>query len=141
MMNMSMLAGIAGMLWIARAGAAGPGDGTTWELDAIAGVFIGGAAVAGGIGTVFGSVIGGLVMAVLNNGLQLVGVSTDRMQVVKGAVLLIAVGIDVLNKQQGRPSLIGTMMARLRANRARHELTEINPEAERPEEPLDQSSK
>lgn len=117
MMNMSTLAGVAGMLWAARAGAAGPGDGTMWELDAIAGVFIGGAAVAGGIGTVFGAVIGGLVMAVLNNGLQLVGVPTDRMQVIKGLVLLVAVGIDVLNKQQGRFSFIGIMMAKLKSGR------------------------
>lgn len=93
------------------------GDGTMWELDAIAGVFIGGAAVAGGIGTVFGAVIGGLVMAVLNNGLQLVGVPTDRMQVIKGLVLLVAVGIDVLNKQQGRFSFIGIMMAKLKSGR------------------------
>ena len=71
----------------------------------------------GGIGTVFGAVIGGLVMAVLNNGLQLVGVPTDRMQVIKGLVLLVAVGIDVLNKQQGRFSFIGIMMAKLKSGR------------------------
>ncbi|HIY65784.1 MAG TPA: sugar ABC transporter permease, partial [Candidatus Agrococcus pullicola] len=127
MMNMSTLAGIAGMLWAARAGAAGPGDGTMWELDAIAGVFIGGAAVAGGIGTVFGAVIGGLVMALLNNGLQLVGVTTDRMQIIKGLVLLVAVGIDVLNKQQGRFSFIGAMMARLSSKRAAREVAELSP--------------
>ncbi|WP_293694510.1 multiple monosaccharide ABC transporter permease [uncultured Agrococcus sp.] len=127
MMNMSTLAGIAGMLWAARAGAAGPGDGTMWELDAIAGVFIGGAAVAGGIGTVFGAVIGGLVMALLNNGLQLVGVTTDRMQIIKGLVLLVAVGIDVLNKQQGRFSFIGAMMARLSSKRAVREVSELSP--------------
>ncbi|GAB3058515.1 multiple monosaccharide ABC transporter permease [Sediminivirga luteola] len=135
MMNMSTLAGVAGMLWAARAGAAGPGDGTGWELDAIAGVFIGGAAVAGGIGTVFGSVIGGLVMAVLNNGLQLVGITTDRMQIIKGLVLLVAVGIDVLNKQQGRFSFIGIMLGRLRATRAQQEVEEISPGSQRPDPP------
>lgn len=140
MMNMSTLAGVAGMLWVARAGAAGPGDGTTWELDAIAGVFIGGAAVAGGIGTVIGSVIGGLVMAVLNNGLQLVGVTTDRMQVIKGLVLLVAVGIDVMNKKQGRPSLIGGMTAKLKATQARKELNEISPATERPTQTTDDPS-
>jgi putative multiple sugar transport system permease protein len=132
MMNMSMLGGIAGMLWAARAGAAGPADGTGWELDAIAGVFIGGAAVAGGIGTVFGSVIGGLVMAVLNNGLQLVGVSTDRMQIIKGLVLLVAVGIDVMNKRAGGPSIIGTMMAKFKAKQAAVELEATTGEAPDP---------
>ncbi|MES2171317.1 MAG: multiple monosaccharide ABC transporter permease [Actinomycetota bacterium] len=107
MMNMSVLASIAGMVGVARAGASGPGDGTGWELDAIAAVFIGGAAVAGGIGTIVGSIIGALVIAVLNNGLQLLGVSNDRVQIIKGLVLLIAVGIDVYSKRQGRPSLIG----------------------------------
>ncbi|MHC5795074.1 multiple monosaccharide ABC transporter permease [Lacisediminihabitans sp. FW035] len=107
MMNMSVLASIAGMVGVARAGASGPGDGTGWELDAIAAVFIGGAAVAGGIGTVVGSIIGGLVIAILNNGLQLLGVSNDRVQIIKGLVLLLAVGIDVYSKRQGRPSIIG----------------------------------
>ncbi|MCU1414624.1 MAG: araH [Microbacteriaceae bacterium] len=107
MMNMSVLASIAGMVGVARAGASGPGDGTGWELDAIAAVFIGGAAVAGGIGTVVGSIIGALVIAVLNNGLLLLNFSNDRVQIIKGLVLLIAVGIDVYSKRQGRPSLIG----------------------------------
>ena len=109
MMNMSVLAALAGMIFVARSQASGPFDGTGWELDAIAAVFIGGAAVAGGIGTVAGSIIGGLVMAVLSNGLALQGVGSDLVQVIKGLVLLIAVGIDVYNKTQGRPSLIGLM--------------------------------
>jgi putative multiple sugar transport system permease protein len=107
MANMSVLAAVAGMLWIARSVASGPGDGVGWELDAIAAVFIGGAAVSGGIGTVAGSIVGGLVIAVLNNGLQLLSVGADRVQMIKGIVLLVAVGIDVYSKRQGRPSLIG----------------------------------
>ncbi|MDQ1571739.1 MAG: putative multiple sugar transport system permease protein [Actinomycetota bacterium] len=116
MMNMSVLASIAGMVGVARAGASGPGDGTGWELDAIAAVFIGGAAVAGGIGTIVGSIVGGLVIAVLNNGLQLLGVSNDRVQIIKGLVLLFAVGIDVYSKRQGRPSIIGLWSSRQRRN-------------------------
>ncbi|MGG7464070.1 multiple monosaccharide ABC transporter permease [Plantibacter sp. YIM 135347] len=112
MMNMSILASLAGMIFVARSQASGPQDGLGWELDAIAAVFIGGAAVSGGIGTVAGSIIGGLVMAVLNNGLQLLGVGADRVQIIKGLVLLIAVGLDVWNKTQGRPSLIGFMTKR-----------------------------
>ncbi|HEY0258637.1 MAG TPA: multiple monosaccharide ABC transporter permease [Lacisediminihabitans sp.] len=107
MMNMSILASVAGMISVARSVASGPGDGVGWELDAIAAVFIGGAAVAGGIGTIGGTIIGGLVIAILNNGLQLLGVGVDRVQIIKGLVLLVAVGVDVYSRKQGRPSLIG----------------------------------
>ncbi|ERK70581.1 MULTISPECIES: multiple monosaccharide ABC transporter permease [Leifsonia] len=109
MMNMSVLAALAGMISVARSVSSGPQDGLGWELDAIAAVFIGGAAVSGGIGTVAGSIVGGLVIAVLNNGLQLLGVTTDKVQIIKGLVLLIAVGIDVYSKRRGGPSLIGRM--------------------------------
>jgi putative multiple sugar transport system permease protein len=64
-----MLSALAGMMSVARSGASGPGDGVGWELDAIAAVFIGGAAISGGVGTVVGSIASGLVMAVLNSGL------------------------------------------------------------------------
>ena len=107
MLNMSVLAALAGMIFVGRSTASGPFDGTGWELDAIAAVFIGGAAVTGGVGTVVGSIIGGLVMAVLNNGLSLLGVSADVTQIIKGLVLLAAVAFDVFNKMQGRPSIIG----------------------------------
>lgn len=109
MMNMSILAGLAGMIFVGRSTASGPFDGVGWELDAIAAVFIGGAAVTGGVGTVIGSIIGGLVMAVLNNGLQLLGVGADLTQIIKGMVLLIAVAFDVYNKSQGKRSIIGMM--------------------------------
>jgi putative multiple sugar transport system permease protein len=109
MMNMSVLAALAGMIFVARSAASGPQDGNGWELDAIAAVFIGGAAVSGGIGTISGSIVGGLVMAVLNNGLQLLGVGTDRVQIIKGLVLLLAVALDVYNKSQGRFSVIGSI--------------------------------
>ena len=112
MMNMSVLAAVAGMIFVARSQASGPGDGNMWELDAIASVFIGGAAVAGGIGTVIGSIIGGLVMAFLNNGMQILGFSADVVSMVKGLVLLVAVGVDVWNKQQGRPSITGFLLRR-----------------------------
>ena len=109
MMNMSILAGLAGMIFVGRSTASGPFDGVGWELDAIAAVFIGGAAVTGGVGTVIGSIVGGLVMAVLNNGLQLLGVGADLTQIIKGLVLLIAVAFDVYNKSQGKRSIIGML--------------------------------
>lgn len=110
MMNMSVLAALAGMIFVARSSASGPQDGLSWELDAIAAVFIGGAAVSGGLGTISGSIVGGLVMALLNNGLQLEGVGSDMVQIIKGLVLLLAVAFDVYNKSQGRFSIIGSLM-------------------------------
>jgi putative multiple sugar transport system permease protein len=102
MMNMSLLAALAGIIYLGRSTAAGPSDGISWEMDAIASVFIGGAAVSGGIGSVLGTMVGGLVMAVLNSGLMLMGVGADRTQVIKGFVLLAAVAFDVYNKQHSR---------------------------------------
>lgn len=104
MMNMSLLAAVAGILFVGRSTAAGPADGTSWEMDAIASVFIGGAAVSGGVGTILETMVGGLMMAVLNNGLMLMGVGADRTQVIKGFVLLAAVAFDVYNKRSGRGS-------------------------------------
>ncbi|MCR5236266.1 MAG: sugar ABC transporter permease [Lachnospiraceae bacterium] len=101
MMNMSFLAAVAGILFVGRSTAAGPADGTSWEMDAIASVFIGGAAVSGGVGTIMATMVGGLVMAVLNNGLMLMGVGADRTQVIKGFVLLAAVAFDVYSKKSG----------------------------------------
>lgn len=110
MLNMSVLAGVAGMMWVSRSRASGAADGTMWELDAIAAVFIGGAAVSGGVGTVVGSIIGGLVMAFLNNGMALMSVDASWQKIIKGLVLLIAVAIDVWNKQAGRPSITGMLI-------------------------------
>jgi putative multiple sugar transport system permease protein len=117
MMNNSLLAAVAAIMFIGRSTSTGPSDGTGWELDAIAAVFIGGAAVSGGIGTVFGCVIGGLVMASLNNGLYLLGVGSDMTSIIKGLVLLIAVAFDLFNKAQGRVSIIGTIMRGLHLGR------------------------
>jgi len=114
MVNMSLLAGIAGMVYTAYLNAANPKDGTGFELDAIAAVFIGGAAVTGGIGTVVGSMIGGLVMGVLNLGLAYQSVDQNLIQVIKGLVLLTAVAFDVLSKMQGKPSIIGMIQRAMR---------------------------
>ena len=100
MTNMGLLAGLAGLVTTARLTAANPKAGTNFELDAIAAAFIGGAAVTGGVGTVIGAIIGGLVMGVLNNGMSLMGVSIDWQQAIKGLVLLAAVAFDVWNKKR-----------------------------------------
>ena len=112
MMNMSMLATIAGILFVGRSTSAGPADGTSWEMDAIASVFIGGAAVSGGVGTILATMVGGLVMAVLNNGLMLMGVGADKTQVIKGFVLLAAVAFDVYSKKNGKDSIIGRIFGK-----------------------------
>ena len=128
MANMSVLAALAGIVFIGRSTASGPSDGVGWELDAIAAVFIGGAAVSGGVGTVVGSVIGGLVMAVLNNGLALKGIGSDLTQMIKGLVLLLAVAFDVYNKVQGRPSIIG-LLFKGKDKRAEELVSEASEEA------------
>ncbi|TDC19515.1 sugar ABC transporter permease [Streptomyces sp. 8K308] len=99
--NMGVLSALAGIVFTARTGTATTGAGNLFELEAIAASFIGGASMSGGVGTVLGAVIGGLVLGVLDNGMQLVGVGEDWQQVIKGLVLLVAVAFDVWNKRRG----------------------------------------
>ena len=100
--NMGMLAGLAAVVSTSRAGSAVASAGQNYELDAIAAVFIGGAAVQGGVGTVTGAVIGGLVMGVLNMGLSILSVDAAWQMAIKGLVLLMAVAFDLINKRRGR---------------------------------------
>ncbi len=98
--NMGVLASIAGIVLSARQGGANPKMGDGVEMDAIASCYIGGAAASGGVGTIIGAVVGALVMGVLNNGMSMCGMSTDLQKVVKGAVLLGAVVLDVSTKKK-----------------------------------------
>ncbi|MBQ1527144.1 MAG: sugar ABC transporter permease [Lachnospiraceae bacterium] len=98
--NMGFLAGVAGVVLSARNGSATPKAGDGFEMDAIASCYLGGAAVAGGAGTIFGAVIGAFIMGILNNGMSLYGWSTDIQKIVKGAVLLVAVTADLMSKRK-----------------------------------------
>ncbi|GAB6085099.1 multiple monosaccharide ABC transporter permease [Alkaliphilus crotonatoxidans] len=98
--NMGILSALSGLAFAARLNAATPKAGVGFELDAIAAVFIGGASASGGIGTVIGAIIGGLVMGVMNNGMSLIGIGIDWQQAIKGLVLLFAVCFDVLTKSK-----------------------------------------
>lgn len=98
--NMGVLAALAGLIFAGRLNAATPQAGNLFELDAIAAAVIGGASFTGGVGTIFGAVIGALVMGVLNNGMSLMGIGIDWQQAIKGLVLLGAVAFDVMNKNK-----------------------------------------
>jgi putative multiple sugar transport system permease protein len=102
--NMGILAALAGVIFAGRLNQAGPTAGISFELDAIAAAFIGGAAVQGGVGKVSGAITGGLIMAVINNGMSLIGAPSERVQLVKGLVLLAAVAFDVWTKRRTRTS-------------------------------------
>ncbi|MCO1653690.1 multiple monosaccharide ABC transporter permease [Pseudonocardia humida] len=99
--NMGLLSAVAGIIYSSRSNGAQPAAGNMFELDAIAAAFIGGAAVTGGVGTVVGAMVGGLIMAVMSNGMQLMGVDQSIQSVVKGLVLLLAVAFDIYNKRRG----------------------------------------
>lgn len=96
-----VLAGLAGMLFAARVNAGDPTAGINYELTAITAAIIGGTNLFGGRGTVIGTVIGALIMGVLQNGLNLLAVPSFYQQMAIGAVLVLAVWIDGLNRNRG----------------------------------------
>jgi putative multiple sugar transport system permease protein len=98
--NMAVLASIAAVVFAARLNAATPKAGQNFEMDAIAACYVGGSAVSGGIGTIIGAVVGGLFIGILNNGMSILGVSTDWQQAIKGFVLLAAVAFDLYSKRR-----------------------------------------
>ena len=97
---MGLMCAFAGIITVARTGSGSPSAGTGGELDAISACFIGGTSMRGGSGTVYGALIGALVMASLDNGMQQMNVDTSWQMIVKGAVLVLAVWIDVATRSE-----------------------------------------
>ncbi|GEK90437.1 ABC transporter permease subunit [Alkalibacterium kapii] len=91
------MASLSGMILTSRLNSAQPTAGTSYELDAIAAVVLGGTSLSGGRGRLFGTLVGALIIGTLNNGLNLIGVSSFYQQVVKGIVIIIAVLLDRKN--------------------------------------------
>ncbi|GGA40678.1 ABC transporter permease [Pelagibacterium lentulum] len=94
------ICGIAGVLIASRLNSAQPALGMGYELDAIAAVVIGGTSLSGGRGTILGTLIGALIMAVLINGLRILSVAQEWQTVVTGSIIILAVYIDILRRQR-----------------------------------------
>ncbi len=94
-----LFAGLAGVIISARVGSAQPGTGFGYELDAITAVVIGGTSLAGGEGTILGTVIGAFIVKTLADGLQLKSISQEWQLVAAGVVVIVAVYLDVLRRR------------------------------------------
>lgn len=94
------LTGAAALIFTARVGSASPDAGTLKELDAIAACVIGGASLMGGRGTIFGACLGALIMASLDNGMSLLNVKDYMQDIIKGSILVAAVGLDMMGRNE-----------------------------------------
>ena len=102
--NMGFLAGIAAVVTAGRSMSSSPNVGVNFELDAIGACFIGGASAYGGIGTIWGAVVGAFIMGVMNNGMSMIGFDVFLQSVAKGLVVLLAVAFDMYSKSKSRLS-------------------------------------
>ena len=95
------LTAVAAVIYTARVGSASPDAGVLKELDAIAACVIGGASLMGGRGTIFGACVGALIMASLDNGMSLLNVKDFMQDIIKGSILVAAVGLDMVGRRRG----------------------------------------
>lgn len=96
-----VLAALAGMVMAGRTGSAQPSAGSSYPFDCMTAVVLGGVSFAGGSGSIMGAMMGVLIIGVLNNGMQLIGMDANEINCIKGLVLLIAIGIDSYQRKQG----------------------------------------
>lgn len=97
--SMGILSALGGIVYTARLNAATAGSGNGMELEVIAAAIIGGTSTLGGEGTIFGAIVGALVMATLNNGMSLMGAQPDIQYMTKGLILLLAVWVDIFSRK------------------------------------------
>ncbi|QUI21157.1 ABC transporter permease [Vallitalea pronyensis] len=97
-----LMSAVAGIILTARVSSGNPTAGLSYELDAIASAVIGGTSLTGGVGYISGTIIGALIIGVLNNGLTLVGVSPDWQQIIKAIIIVGAVVLDSYRQKGGK---------------------------------------
>lgn len=95
-------ASVAGILMLTRLGSGTPTAGTSYEMDAVAAAVVGGASLSGAVGSVFGTVVGTVIIAMISNGGQLLGINSFILDIAVGALIVIAVFIDKKSKKGGR---------------------------------------
>lgn len=100
--NMGFLSSIAAIVTAGRMMAASPNVGVNFEMDAIGSCFIGGASAYGGVGTIWGAIVGAFIMGVMNNGMSIIGLNVFLQSVAKGLVVLFAVAFDMYSKSKSR---------------------------------------
>ncbi len=99
-----VLVGVASLLLMARLNSGVPGAGLTYEMDAITAVIVGGTSMSGGSGTLFGTIVGAVIVGIINNVQTLIGVDSNVQRVVKGCIIVLAVIIDVISKKSMKKS-------------------------------------
>jgi putative xylitol transport system permease protein len=93
-----LLSSVAGIVLCSRVTSANPTAGTGFEMDAIAAVVVGGTSMSGGSGNVIRTVIGAVVIGIMSNALNILGITAYYQQIVKGLLIIIAVAVDIWNK-------------------------------------------
>lgn len=106
----ALLAAMSGIIMTSQLRAAHPATGESWEMNAIASVVLGGTSMSGGVGTIGGTIVGVLVITVLNDGMIMMGVSSFWQMVIKGIVIIVAVVIDLVQKDLQKKAALAARM-------------------------------